>query len=359
MTAEPDHTDDAPIDMRAEALTRDLARIGPDISIRRLQVLWAVAHTTSMTKAAKLLGVSQPSLSQQLAAFETAIGARLFERRSNTLELTELGSSVLSKAEQVLRNMQELVDSLPLPGSAVRHNVRIAGASSAMRSILTETLRRLPETLGQIDLDLYEGAPGEILDMLYARRVNIGLVAATALAETSAGFQQVPVMEDPYVLVAPETLDLSQIAAPEAELSAADQRVLNGTVQFVYGTAHSRSIQDWYDRVLPQNRLLARVRSFELAIEMVRSGLGICIAPALSLHHANGGTAGLKLYHIGLEPRRVVAMFPAHYRRLAPYARLLDLLREVGAETPLPAILPTPPFVCAALAKRDPAAPNG
>ena len=50
------------------------------ITLSQLRTFWAVAHSPSLTRAAKQLGVTQPSLSQQLAKLEATLGARLLER---------------------------------------------------------------------------------------------------------------------------------------------------------------------------------------------------------------------------------------------------------------------------------------
>jgi len=321
-----------------------LDRISGEISIRRLQVLWAIAHSGSMTKAAKLLGVTQPALSQQLSGFETAIGARLFDRRSNAVELTEVGAQVLVKAEQVLRSVQELEDGLPATGGVARHSIRIAGAGSVMRTLLPPAIRRLDFEDGQIDFDLHEAAPADVLDLLYARRVNIGLVAASSIAEASSGFRQVQIAEDPYVLAVPAAIDLSKVEDP-ADLPAADREVLNNTLQFVFGTHHSSRVQDWYNRMLPQNRILARVRSFETMVELTRAGLGVCIAPSLSLAEGGVGSEGLRLYATGLETRRIVAIFPSHYQNVPACAALLRALEATGSSIALPQVEPMPPFV--------------
>ena len=47
------------------------------ISLNQLRVFWAVAHSESLTRAAKQLGVTQPALSQQLAKLENALGGLL------------------------------------------------------------------------------------------------------------------------------------------------------------------------------------------------------------------------------------------------------------------------------------------
>lgn len=328
---------------------RGLENAGSEVSIRRLQAFWAVAHSGSMTRAAKMMGVTQPSLSQQLSAFETAIGGQLFNRLAGGLELTELGSAILARAEQVLRSVQELEDILPSAGAGPRRSLRIAGAGSVMRTLLPEAIRRLPMALDTLDFDLHEGAPGEVLETLYARRANLGLVAAGSLPEAALSFRQVALASDPYVLAVPAGLDLDA-ADSLRDLPQAAQTVLNASLQFVFGTQHARRIQDWYDRVLPDNRALARVRSFETMIEMTRAGLGVSIVPALTFAEGGMGMAGLRLYHTGLEPRRIVALFPSQYRALAPYGAMISALVEAGAALDLPAIRPAPGFVTRALA---------
>ena len=327
---------------------RRIEATGGEISIRRLQVFWSVAHSGSMTRAAKLLGVTQPSLSQQLAAFETAIGARLFDRRAGGLELTELGAALLARAEQVLRSVQELEDVLPVAGGGARHSLRIAGAGSVMRTLLPEAIRRLKLPMSRLDFDLHEGAPGEVLEALYARRANIGLVAAGSLPEAALGFRQVAVASDPYVLAVPESLNLSDCADLSA-LADPQQALLNSTLQFVFGTHHSRRIQDWYDRVLPANRALARVRSFETMIEMTRAGLGVCIVPALGFAEGGVGSGGLRLYPTGLEPRRIIALFPSQYQSVAPYGEMITALVQAGSAVTLPPVEPMPPFIARAV----------
>ena len=320
-------------------------RIAGEITIRRLQVFWAIAHTTSLTKAAKLLGLSQPSLSQQLASLEAVIGGRLFDRTPTAMALTELGVSILGRAEAVLRSLQEFEDCLPQAGRPASRTIRIAGVSSVLRCVLPDVLRTLRAAHPQLEFDLIEAAPVEILDLLYARRASLGLLPANAVAEAASGFRQELVVEDPYVLAVPEGLNLADVHDPARDLTAADHDVLHNTIQFAFGTQHSQRLQDWYDQVLPGNRLAAQARSFELVIEMVRSGLGVGVVPALSAMTGATPLAGVRLHRTGIEPRRIVAMFPSHGRTQEPYAGLLAALSEAGSRLRLPPLADAPPFI--------------
>lgn len=320
-------------------------RNGGEITLRRLRLFWAVAHSTTLTRAAKLLNLSQPTLSQHLTAFEAALGVPLFHRRSNRMVLTEAGEALLIKAEKMLRLAEELEDSLPGLGRPARQNLRLAGVTSVMRAILPAALRRLSDSLPETDIDIHEGAPAEILDLLYARRIHIGLMPANSVAEVAAGFAQVPVMEDPFVLAVPMGLDLAQVEDPARDLDPAARQVLQSTIQFVFGTRHSSRIQAWYDLAIPGNRLAMRVRSFEMALDLVAAGLGVSVLPALTARLGGGPRRGVTLHAVPLGTRRIVAMLPQQDPLPAAQRALLDALQAAGRAAPLPRVAPAPPFI--------------
>src|SRR5688500_2889366 len=51
-----------------------------EMTLHQLRIFWAVAHAVTLTEAAKQLGLTQPSLSQQLSKLETTVGTALFDR---------------------------------------------------------------------------------------------------------------------------------------------------------------------------------------------------------------------------------------------------------------------------------------
>jgi len=313
-----------------------------EITLHQLRIFWAIARSDTLTKAAKQLGLAQPSLSQQLSKLEATVGTRLFHRRSNELTLTEAGTYLLPRAEQVLRSMRDLDDGLVQFSEGKRITVRLAGINSVLRVVLPDAIARMHADFPHTDFDIQESAPSDILELLYARRVTIGLLAGNSVAQAGVGFVQVPLFEDPYVLVVPEALDLGAVRNPKRDLSPDQFDLLNRSIQFTFGTQHAKRVEDWYAQALPQPRTVAQCRSFEVAIGLVRAGLGVCIAPALSTAQAS---QGVRLYRINSERRDVVALVPSQYRHAQPYARLLDELQASGAALTPPSILPTPPFL--------------
>ena len=95
-------------------------------SLRQLQYAVAVADARSFRRAAEQCGVSQPSLSAQLAQLEGALGVRLFERdRRRVLLDAGRARSSIERARRVLVDADDLVDAArrlgdPLAGT-LRH----------------------------------------------------------------------------------------------------------------------------------------------------------------------------------------------------------------------------------------------
>lgn len=317
----------------------------PDVTLHQLRIFWAVAHSETLTKAAKQLGLAQPSLSQQLSKLEATLASKLFHRRSNEMVITEAGKFLLPRAETVLRNMQDLEEGLQRFSGGHRATVRIAGITSVLRVLLPRAITQTQEDYPDVDFDIQEAAPNDILELLYGRRVNIGLLAANSIAEAGVGFLQIPLIDDPYVLVVPEFIDLAGISNPRTQLPPLALDVLGRSIQFNFGTQHTKRVEDWYTQMLPLNRIVAQCRSFEVAIGLVRAGTGVCLAPAVSTLMGGGPPVGVRLYKVNVPPRRLIALVPSQYRRQVPYSGLLDTLQDACDRFEPPAMLPTPPFL--------------
>jgi len=321
------------------------------MTLHQLRIFLTVAQSSTLTRASKQLGLAQPSLSKQLAGLEESVGTRLFDRGHNRLVLTDAGRVLLRHAQNVLREIDEAEAELREFAGGKRAIVRVAGLNSVIKTLVPDALMHCHTAAG-LEIDIQEAAPGEVLEMLYSRQIHIGLIAADSVAQASVGFRQVSIIEDPYVFAVPSAINLE--ALEDINSASADvANVLNRCVQFNFGTQHTLRVQQWYQRVLPFHRIIARCLTYEVALELVRAGLGVSLVPALTALSA--ALDGVQLFATDHGLRHTVAILPDQYLRLTPYKELIEALQVAGRKVVLPRILPMPPLIKNALEGAVPA----
>ncbi|WP_459616699.1 LysR family transcriptional regulator [Bordetella sp. 2513F-2] len=143
--------------------------------LRSLRIFSMVARSTSITRVAIELGVSQPAVSRYLSALEKQCGGYLFTRNGRGVELTELGKQVLPMAEQVLASASELSDAVASSRGKVSGLVRIGTLPSLSGPLIIPLLLRLQHEYPDIRMQIVESAAGQIESWLQRREIDIGL----------------------------------------------------------------------------------------------------------------------------------------------------------------------------------------
>ena len=288
------------------------------ITLRHLEMLRAVAGNRSLTLAAKELGLSQPSLSQQLSKLEGDLGQRLVDRSTKGLHLTDAGCFLLGKAEPILNMVEEAEIGLGLFERGMRGQLTIGALPSLARSFVTPTSIELRRRYPEIQLNVVELSPDTILRQLQSRRVQIALISSATVADQTLHFTKVELANDAYVLAAPKGID------------RAKGTLRRSVILVDFGAAYEELIAGWYRRILPDYKEVARCRTHELALSMVEAGLGMAIVPMLSTQLNGRIVFDIDLFALPLEPRKIWAVLPSQYRYTQPHARVLEILHLVG-----------------------------
>ena len=82
------------------------------VEVRHLRYFLAVAEAGNFSRAADRLGISQPSVSQQIRDLETALRVRLFQRRGKRVLLSPAGLIFREHARMVLRQLEKCFQEL-------------------------------------------------------------------------------------------------------------------------------------------------------------------------------------------------------------------------------------------------------
>lgn len=147
------------------------------MEIRLLQYFWTVAEEKNISKAAKLLNITQPTLSRQIKELEESVGVALFHRTRNQLSLTEEGTFLKERAEEILL-LNEKLDQAFLD----QRNKQLSGSFSigCVEADNSDTLSMMIEELisdyPQIHFNLVTGTSEDISDKLDKGLLDLALL---------------------------------------------------------------------------------------------------------------------------------------------------------------------------------------
>ena len=80
-----------------------------DVELRHLRAFTAVATHRSFTAAGRELLIGQPALTRTVQQLEAALGVRLLERTSRSVELTDVGRDFLDRTRAVLADLDRAI----------------------------------------------------------------------------------------------------------------------------------------------------------------------------------------------------------------------------------------------------------
>lgn len=178
------------------------------MELRLLRYFWTVAEEKNISRAAKLLSITQPTLSRQIKDLEEQVGLPLFHREKNSLELTEDGYFLKERAEEILALNDQLALALSDKKSQQLTGSFSIGCVEADNSdTLSLMLEELVSDYPQVHFKLVSGTSDDMLE-----RLDKGLLDLAILLE--------PISTDRYEsLVLPREERWGLLVSTESSLS--------------------------------------------------------------------------------------------------------------------------------------------
>lgn len=136
----------------------------------------AVVDAGSLTRAAVLVGVSQPAMSQRIAHLEAEVGVRLLERGPRGVEATAAGLELYRGAQQVVRQVDRLGETLGSGTRGIRGAVSVGLPATVAPSLAPTLLLLVRERHPGIRLQLFESMSGYLEEMLGRGRLDLSVL---------------------------------------------------------------------------------------------------------------------------------------------------------------------------------------
>lgn len=235
------------------------------MEIRTLRYFLAVAREESMTRASAYLHVSQPTLSRQIQSLEDELGKKLFIRHSFSIELTEEGTLLRQRAEDLVSMADKIAGEFMALDDVTGGDVYLGLAESYQIRSLARQIRRFKQTCPGLRYHITSGDTEQVTEKL-----DKGILDFVVLAEEpDAGrYERLSFPEaDVWGLVMPRDCPLAEKESIRAE-------DLVGLPLFCSEQGWNKDIPRWCGEWMDKLRLEGSFRLSYNASLFVREGLG-------------------------------------------------------------------------------------
>ena len=295
------------------------------MNLKQLEAFARVAEAKSFSEAAKILYLTQPTVSAHVASLEKELGVCLLMRSTKEVSLTEEGEILYDYAMQMLELEQQIRERF---GSRKKEGavLRIAASTIPSQYLLPEIMVRFRERYPGVRLRVMETDSAGAVEQILSRRADIGF-AGTVLEEKQCIY--IPFYKDELVVIIPgEGLEGPESAAETAAWIRRMPVILreegSGTRKEAQRLLRQMGIE------LSELNIVASIQNQETIKRSVRNGMGISILSRLAAEDEirSGVLRAVPLGETGGK-RNINLVFDRRSLHSTEAEKLIDLVKEM------------------------------
>ncbi len=291
---------------------------------RLLRVLHEVAQTGSFSAAGRVLGCSQPAVTQQIRALEKAVGAPVAVRIGRSMRLTDVGQLLARHSDDLVRSLRTAEEEARAFVDHRAGTVRLAGFPSACAALIPRAMGVLAERTPLLHVQLTTAEPPASITALRAGERHVAVCYDYAAQPgDDSGLQRHPLLSDRLLLLVP--------AEHHAGRSSPAQLAEFATDNWIAGSPQAADrLTLWTQRAGYEPRLSIFVDDYVAVQALVAAGRGVGVVPGLALQaHRHPAVRVLRLEELPL--RRVYALCFPQMRAIPSVSATLEALgHEAG-----------------------------
>ena len=240
------------------------------LNLHLLRLFATVAETGSFSRAATVLNLSQPAISQGVRDFELQLGCRLLDRSPKGVKPTREGRALMRHARSVFAAERAAEEELKSLRGLDSGSLRIGASTTIATYLLPEYLGQFHQTYPGIDLHLVSANTRDIADLMLRHEIEIALVEG-------------PVEDDGLLSEPWQTDIMTMIAAPSHPFAREDAPIdparLAGELLVIRepGSGSREVVNQALSAHAIQPSRTLEVGSTEAIKQLVAAGVGVSI----------------------------------------------------------------------------------
>ena len=295
------------------------------MNLRQFRYFVTVAEELHVGRAAELLGLAQPALSQHIRALEERLGAKLFLRAHRRITLTDAGEAFLHEARLALHHADQARSAAQRAARGDTGNITIGYVSSALAELpFVQALSAFRASHPDVVVEMSLRLASVLVDALHNQTVDLVATRGPlpALTDACASFV---LARQPLIAVVPQSHRCS--AMPRIRLSdLAQDTLLRPEAPPGLSLGHTLGQMLADARFNPRRSMV--VNEMSSTVGLVAAGLGVALLPASARVLALPGVAFCELQDVKAVSELVVVH--RRHERSAAVRALLAGLRSMA-----------------------------
>ncbi|MDG6098439.1 LysR family transcriptional regulator [Alteromonas sp. ZYF713] len=189
------------------------------IDPRTLRLFLAVCREGTISGAARVEHLSQPSVSVAINQLERVLSTKLFERNRQGIQLTPAGEALKVKAQAVDSLLNSAQEEIKLLADDISGPLHIGGTPGALASVMGKVISSFSQEYPRFNLRISECHDAQAQGMLQNYEIDLAILTS-GMTNSQDIFCELPVLTDPFSIVVgkahthfPEKMNLRQLAS--------------------------------------------------------------------------------------------------------------------------------------------------
>lgn len=242
------------------------------MDFRSLYYFTVVAQELNFTRAAEKLGMSQPPLSNAIKTLEKDLGVTLFVRGKRRLQLTEAGSLLLHRSNQMLTLADKTRNDLAHMETGLTGTISLGMVEGRAPYIASRWIKGFHEEYPLVRYQMWNGSSDDVLERLTRGLADLAVIAVPFDTEH---LESIVIGEEPWIAIIPKDHELAKEEGDTVSLETLSHYPL------IVPRRPSRieAIRNWFGSIGKEPDIICEMSNYIDAVALSEQNVGISIFP--------------------------------------------------------------------------------
>lgn len=242
------------------------------MDFRTLQYFTVVAQELNFTRAAQKLNMSQPPLSNAIKAMEDDLGVQLFIRGKRHLQLTEAGSLLLHRSNQMLSLADKTRSDLAHMENGLTGTISLGMVEGRAPYIAARWIAGFHEEYPLVRYQMWNGSSDDVLEHLARGLCDLAVIATPYDSEH---LESIVIGKEPWIAIIPRDHPLAQAEGDTIPL----ENLADYPLIVPRRASRIEAIRKWFGGIDREPDIICEMSNYIDAIALTEQNVGISIFP--------------------------------------------------------------------------------